>query len=324
MRQFFLDQVILFLSLVILAFIVVDSFINLLPNGKGTVQCFIKNNSVTSGQQSYVNEYCSNQVPAANYRVPILIFSQGLFSVLLHYSWYSMVLYRKNALGNDSTQKGCKYLVVGYVARTLIQALVSMVVMIITMIYEYSDLLSFDFNDSFPCTIDVDYWHPVGRINPVQCIYISVAVNDVFLVFYGVMSAVISIAAVIGTFSICLRSGLDKNTRCCHFKCPSDSEICSYCIDESDPKKQTPNDSTPKPNNSTPTPNNSTPTPNNSTPTPNNSTPTTNNSTSTPNDSTSTPNDSTPIPNNSTPTPNNSTPTPNNSTPAPKTNSSQC
>ena len=237
-RQFLFDQVVLFLSLVILAFIVIDSFINLLPNGKNTVQCFIKNNSVTSGQQSYVNEYCSNQVPAANYRVPILIFSQGLFSVLLHYSWYSMVLYRKNALDNDSTQKGCKYLVCGYVARTLIQALVSTVIRIITIIYEYSDLLSFDFNDSFPCLIDVDYWSPVGRIDPVPCIYISVAVSDVFLIFYGVMSAVISFAAVIGTFSICLRSGLDKNTRCCHFKCPSDSEICSHCIVEDTSAKE--------------------------------------------------------------------------------------
>eukprot|EP00731_Ephydatia_muelleri_P012751 Em0007g61a len=204
--------------IIILAFIVIDSFINLLPNGKYTVQCFIKNNSVTSGQQSYVNEYCSNQPRIVN------------FSVLLHYSWYSMVLYRKNALDNDSTQKDRKYLVCGYVARTLIQALVSTVIRIITIIYEYSDLLSFDFNDSFPCLIDVDYWSPVGRIDPVPCIYISVAVSDVFLIFYGVMSAVISFAAVIGTFSICLRSGLDKNTRCCHFKCPSDSEICSHCI----------------------------------------------------------------------------------------------
>ena len=209
------------------------------------MQCFIESNNVTSGQQSYVNEYCSSQVPAANYRTPILIFSQGLFSVLLHYSWYSMVLYRNNALDNDSTQKGCKYhLVCIYVARSLIQAVVSTVIMIITIIYEYSDALSLDFTNSFPCTIDVDYWHPVGRIDPVRCIYISVAVNDVFLVFYALMSGVISFAAVIGTFSICLKSGPSKDAKsccmsacCCHFKCPCDSEICSYCI--IDPKKQT-------------------------------------------------------------------------------------
>ena len=95
--HFFLDKVVLFLSYVILAFLVFDSFINLLPHGHGTVICFIGSNSVTSGQQSYINEYCADQVKLKVYLVPILVFGQGLLTILLHYSWYSMVLYCGNA-----------------------------------------------------------------------------------------------------------------------------------------------------------------------------------------------------------------------------------
>ena len=95
--QFFADKVVLFLSYLILAFLVVDSFIALLPHGHGTVICFIGSNSVTSGQQSYINEYCADQVSWMVYLVPLLVFGQGLLTILLHYSWYSMVLYWGNA-----------------------------------------------------------------------------------------------------------------------------------------------------------------------------------------------------------------------------------
>ena len=104
--QFFADKAVLFLSYLVMGFILIDSFINLLPTGHGTMVCFIKNNSVTSGQQSYVNEYCTGRVPGATYTIPILIFGQGLLSVLLHYSWYAMVLYVSSNVG--SKQKKLK------------------------------------------------------------------------------------------------------------------------------------------------------------------------------------------------------------------------
>ena len=91
--QFFADEVVLFLSYLIGGLIVIDSFINQLPSGHKTVACFIGSDSVSSGQQSYINEYCAEFVPSWTYAVPIVTFCHGLLTVLLHYSWYSMVLY---------------------------------------------------------------------------------------------------------------------------------------------------------------------------------------------------------------------------------------
>ena len=103
--QFFADKVVLFLSLLILSFIVIDSFIHLLPYGNGTVQCFIESNNVASGQQSYIDAYCADYVPWRTFLVPIVIFIHGLTTVLLHYAWYSTVLYANRfvkATGKDA------------------------------------------------------------------------------------------------------------------------------------------------------------------------------------------------------------------------------
>ena len=107
--QFFADKVVLFLFYLILAFIVIDSFINLLPNGRGTVICFIDSNSVSSGQQSYINEYCADHVPRKTYMLPILVFGQGLVTVLLHYAWYSMVLYCSSVHKKTQSAQNCCY-----------------------------------------------------------------------------------------------------------------------------------------------------------------------------------------------------------------------
>ena len=100
--QFFADKAIVLLSYLILGATVIDSFIKQLPNGHGAVQCIVKNYSVTSGQQAYLNKYCADNVPWETYELPSLIFTQGLLAVLLHFSWYSMVLYAHNVHNLDS------------------------------------------------------------------------------------------------------------------------------------------------------------------------------------------------------------------------------
>eukprot|EP00731_Ephydatia_muelleri_P012759 Em0007g69a len=338
--QFFADKVVLFLSLLNLSFIVIDSFIRLLPYGNGTVQCFIESNSVASGQQSYIDAYCAEYVPRGTYLVPISIFIHGLTTVLLHYAWYSTVLYANRfvkATGKDaevrsdanaSVQRMVREqtainggsaadikevgaalpeeersgtnpsvvvesvqhtvmeqtafnggsaadikevgaalpeeersgtnasvvvesvqhtvmeqrapssrgrpicLLICYGIKNFLQAGVAVVAVTLSFDYEFdkSSKLSISINKTFLCPIkgqgNIDYW---TDLDTVQCFYSSIALNDVFLIFYGIMSICVFLAASFGLVDICVRPDLNRccirqSCSCC---CKSCSSSCS-------------------------------------------------------------------------------------------------
>ena len=84
------------LAYIYMGFVVIDSFINMLPNGgsSGTVTCFvITSSSISGGQQDYINDYCSNQVPAWASGLSFGVFGLGVVTLVLHYAWYAAIKY---------------------------------------------------------------------------------------------------------------------------------------------------------------------------------------------------------------------------------------
>lgn len=301
--QFFADKVVLFLSLLNLSFIVIDSFIRLLPYGNGTVQCFIESNSVASGQQSYIDAYCAGHVPGRTFLVPISIFIHGLTTVLLHYAWYSTVLYANRfvkATGKDaevrsdanaSVQRMVREqtainggsaadikevgaalpeeersgtnasvvvesvqhtvmeqrapssrgrpicLLICYGIKNFLQAGVAVVAVTLSFDYEFdkSSKLSISINKTFLCPIkgqgNIDYW---TDLDTVQCFYSSIALNDVFLIFYGIMSICVFLAASFGLVDICVRPDLNRccirqSCSCCCKSCSCSCTCLKFC-----------------------------------------------------------------------------------------------
>ena len=220
--QFFADKVVLFLSYLILAFIVIDSFINLLPNGRGTVICFIDSNSVSSGQQSYINEYCADHVPGKTYMLPILVFGQGLVTVLLHYAWYSMVLYcssvhkkTRPAQNNNDININCFCsLQFFYCFKNILQLFLAAVAMSLSFHYEFGPGSGvYGIEKNFNCSVkDIKYLAEPGT---VQCLYNSIALNDVFISFYGVTSGCVVLVTFLGFVDICARRDIKKKAKCC-------------------------------------------------------------------------------------------------------------
>ena len=221
--QFFADKVVLFLSYLILAFIVIDSFVNLLPNGHGTVICFIDSNSVSSGEQSYVNQYCTDHVPGKTYMVPILVFGQGLVTVLLHYAWYSMVLYcssvhkkTRPAQANENNNNincSCS-LQFFYCFKNILQLFLATVAMSLSFHYEFGPESGvYGIEKNYNCSVkDIKYLAEPGT---VQCLYNSIALNDVFISFYGVTSGCVVLVTFLGFVDICARRDIKKKAKCC-------------------------------------------------------------------------------------------------------------
>ena len=324
--QFFADKVVLYLSYIISTFIIVDSFISLVPSGRGTVGCFIESKDVNSGQQSYVNEYCAQHVPKEAYAVPILIFCQGLITALLHYAWYAMVQFTNNVrLKRNAVEKtdeklknayedlesACKELaqvepeVVSaklesvsaklesvsaklesvsaklesvsaklesvrtklndvrtelttcngcgrwsaikncdnhcllsfYYIKGFFQLFLAFFALVYAVDYEYCGNIPYlsSIRKNFNCSIingDIDYW---SELDTVQCFYNTIALNDIFVIFYIAILVCLIVSIAFGCCGICMRC--DMHSSCC--LPPTDIEIVSYTLDKKPPNNDT-------------------------------------------------------------------------------------
>lgn len=226
--QFFADKVVVFLSFLILAFIVIDSFINLLPGSSHTnVRCFIAANSITSGQQSYIDAYCADKASKFLYVPPMIIFTHGLLTVLLHYSWYSMIMYAKShslpSKSSTSTER-TTWLGLFYGLKNVSQILIALAAVIVAFLYEFSDVIP-AFENDFNCTIagKVDHW---AGLDTVQCFCDALVLKDVFILFYGILSICIIVTATLGLCTFFCRQDIDSK-HCV----PSDSDIQTHCLE---------------------------------------------------------------------------------------------
>ena len=119
-----------------------------------------------------------------------------------------------------------------YCIKNVIQGTISTVAVILAFLYEFTDELP-EIKKSFLCDIknSIDYW---AGLDTVQCFYHPIALNDVFIIFYGIMSILVVIATVFGFVDIFARMDLDKgicgSCECC--KTPTDTEILKYCLGE--------------------------------------------------------------------------------------------
>ena len=222
--QFLADKVVLFLTYLILAFVILDSFIHLIPNGDGSVIFFIGRNGVTSGQQSYVNEYCADHARGKAYMVPILIFGQSLVTILLHHFWYSMVLYfgayiekTKKVAKKENTKviktdfDSCLLQFV-YIFKNGLQLFFALIAVVLSLLYKFGNKQQlFDIDKNFVCSVD-----ELPELGTVRCLYSSIALNDVFIIFYLVVTVCVIIVTMFGFVDICARRDLDKKEhKCC-------------------------------------------------------------------------------------------------------------
>ena len=263
-KRFFADKVVAFLSFLMMSFIVIDSFLNLLPVNKGNIICLV-NSSI---YQDFANAYCSGKVPKVAYLPPLGIFGAALLTVLLHHTWYSTVLYVKMLKDDDNHSEKKKWyrLSCFYIIRNICQFIIAAAPIVLLSLYARNVI---GIIRSFDCTTEL--------LDPtLKCIYDSIALNDVFLVFYGTVSCVVIIAAVFGAFDICVRSDLKsictcpnpppgqgqnpppvqgqnppvqgqnppvqgQNPHCkCFWKIPSDYCITEYCFPSMNPHLQQP------------------------------------------------------------------------------------
>ena len=137
--------------------------------------------------------------------------------------------------------KKARYCLVGwYAIKNILQGLGAIAATITACMYEFTNSIA-PIQKSFNCSItdNIDYW---AELDTVQCYYTSIALNDVFIIFYGIMSGCVVIVATFGFFDIFLRldlakcvccsiSGSSKDDQC---KPPTDSEIIKYCLGKND------------------------------------------------------------------------------------------
>ena len=86
LNSFFFDKVGLYLSLLAVLLIGIDTAANLLPGG-ADLQCFIPSNvSATKEQTDFVNAYCDDQLPRSKY-IAFIIFLQSFTTTALYVLW---------------------------------------------------------------------------------------------------------------------------------------------------------------------------------------------------------------------------------------------
>ena len=244
-KKLFFDKTVALLAYTCMGFIVLDSFINVLPYGNGIVSCFLiptsGASSFTVGQQAYINDYCSDQVPTWTSFLPFGVFGQGLLTLLLHHSWYSAMDYlaRANKTAADGTTKNdapTYWLFVLYLIKNIFQMAFSIVVPICLYVYEY--LSGKRLQKLFDCRIEVpqleSYWTSNASI---PCSFNSVAINGVFLNFYGIMMLCVVVAAFIGILDFWIRPDLKDNK--CTILPPTDKNIIEK-FEEKQPGKEVP------------------------------------------------------------------------------------
>ena len=86
LNTFFFDKVGLYLSLLAVVLIGIDSAAKLLPGG-ADVQCYIPSNvSAAKSQTDFVNAYCNNQLPNTKF-IAFIVFLQSFCTTALYLLW---------------------------------------------------------------------------------------------------------------------------------------------------------------------------------------------------------------------------------------------
>ena len=95
--------------------------------------------------------------------------------------------------------KKARYCLVGwYAIINILQGLGAIAATITACMYEFTNSIA-PIQKSFNCSItdNIDYW---AELDTVQCYYTSIALNDVFIIFYGIMSGCVVTVATFGFF----------------------------------------------------------------------------------------------------------------------------
>lgn len=243
LNSFFFDKVGLYLSLLAVLLIGIDTAANLLPGG-ADLQCFIPSNvSATKEQTDFVNAYCDHQLPRSKY-IAFIVFLQSFTTTALYVLWDALKNYHvqkfaaeyKNSTAtknvrtqtdddmeleeincSDSETKplldkkeNTYRLVVSYFIKNILQ-IVCVIIGIIFVFWESHWMFNLD--TTFLCYIHLDEnW----SLSSVQCDYTSVALIPIFLATYLTLSICILLAGLFGLLTLSL----------CRMKCK-----CTSCTD---------------------------------------------------------------------------------------------
>ena len=90
-KDFFWDQLILYLSLMIASLTAVDVAIQFLRGASGGVACYTpyRDGNFTRDQASFVNSFCVRSLPWSQF-FPVFTIVQGLLIAAPHYIWESV------------------------------------------------------------------------------------------------------------------------------------------------------------------------------------------------------------------------------------------
>ena len=119
-----------------------------------------------------------------------------------------------------------------YLLKVLIQLCLALVALIFAVDYESEGRIEFlsAIKKSFNCSLqngNIDYWPELGT---VQCFYNTIALNDIFVIFYVAILGCMIIALLFGCVGICMRC--DLRNSCCPALCNSfcyDLCSCNCC-----------------------------------------------------------------------------------------------
>ena len=83
-REFFWDNVVLFVVSSILGLAAIDVITEFIRGG--SVACYAEDNELSDSQQSYINNFCSGSLPVGAY-LPVFIVVHGVLIAIPHYLW---------------------------------------------------------------------------------------------------------------------------------------------------------------------------------------------------------------------------------------------
>lgn len=84
-KDFFWDQLVFYIGSAILALTALDISVEFLRGSRGVI-CFPENGSFTRDQVAFINSYCAQSLPLAEY-FPIFIIVQGILLLAPQYLW---------------------------------------------------------------------------------------------------------------------------------------------------------------------------------------------------------------------------------------------
>ena len=222
LNSLFFDKVGLYLSLLAVVLIGIDTAANLLPGGSD-LMCFIPSNvSASQSQTDFVNAYCDNQLPSTKFS-GFTVFLQSFITTALYFLWdafknYYVHKYAETERKDDKSDSKCcsccwntcspilSYtLILFYYIKHLSQLAV-VITGVIAMLWELN-WMPFTFDKTFLCNINFEH---TWSLSSVQCDYTSVALSPIFLAIYLTISVCILLAGIFALISIHLRM-----TSCC-------------------------------------------------------------------------------------------------------------